>query len=344
MQRKDREIQAKRSARPPRTYIIHAQVHRELMLYTPPPLRMSRLRFELRPRTALSLAPERRGEVLYGAFGTILRRTACDPSCPGAEACTRRNDCAYAQIFEPASNLGARFGAKEARKAFVFRPPLDADPLFGPLRPLIFELRLFGEAIHAWALFIDAFRRLGDSGLADRAVDLVSVLSLDWTGTSAHILFEGGQITDAVPQILDFASLMHQPPAAARIRIQFDTPIYLKDGGTIQRQPALPALIRRLRDRISLLSLLWEGKEWQAEYRAIGELAEDAVMRVEEGGWIGHSRHSTRTRRDMPVEGFRGTVTYDRVHPDLLPLLRIGQEIHVGQHVVWGNGRYRLVD
>ncbi|HXH38709.1 MAG TPA: hypothetical protein VNN08_08785, partial [Thermoanaerobaculia bacterium] len=192
------------------------------MLYTPPPLRMSRLRFELRPRTTLTLAPERRGEVLYGAFGTILRRTACEAACPGADSCTHSQDCAYAQIFEPASPLGARFGAKEARKAFLFRPPLDADPVFSPLRPLIFELRLFGEAIHASALFIDAFRRLGDSGLADRAVDLVSVLSLDWKGTSAHILFDEGRITDATPLILGFEALMHQPPAAARVRIQFD--------------------------------------------------------------------------------------------------------------------------
>lgn len=168
------------------------------MIYTAPPLRMSRLRFELRPRTALTLAPERRAEVLYGALGTILRRTACDPGCPGADSCTHRHDCAYAQIFEPAAPPDARFGAKEARKAFLFRPPLDTDPLFGPLRPLIFELRLFGEAIHASALFIDAFRRLGDSGLADRAVDLVSVLSLDWKGTSAHILFEEGRITHMV--------------------------------------------------------------------------------------------------------------------------------------------------
>jgi CRISPR-associated endoribonuclease Cas6 len=304
---------------------------------------MSRLRFELRPRTTLTLAAERRGEVLYGAFGTILRRTACDPACPGAESCPRRQECAYAQIFEPASPLGAPFGAKEGRKAFLFQPPLDADPLFGPLRPLVFELRIFGEAIHASALFIDAFRRLGDSGLADRAVDLVSVLSLDWKGTSAHILFEGGQMTDAGPLILGFDSQMHEPLTSGRIRIRFETLMYLKDGGAVQRVPALPALVRRLRDRVSLLSLLWEGKEWQAEYRKIGELAEEAVTSVEDGGWIGHSRHSTRTRRSMPVEGFCGTVTYDRIHPELLPLLRIGEEIHAGQHVVWGNGRYRIL-
>jgi len=306
------------------------------MLYSIPPLRMARLRFELRPRTTLNLAPESRGEVLYGAFGTILRRVACDAACPGADSCTHRQDCAYAQIFEPSSPAGVRFGANDARKAFLFRPPLDNDPLYGPHRPFIFELRLFGEAIHAWAVFVDTFRRLDGSSL-------VSVLSLDWKGTSAHILFQDGQPTDAQPQILSFDSIVSQPANSARARIQFDTPMLLKDRGAVQREPALPALVRRLRDRVSMLSLMWEGKEWQADYRAIGELAVDAVMNIENGGWSVHGRHSTRTRRTMPVEGFCGTVSYERVNPELWPLLRIGQEIHAGQHVVWGNGRYRLL-
>jgi hypothetical protein len=303
---------------------------------------MARLRFEMRPAAALHLPPDRRGEVLYGAFGTILRRTACDPGCPGAESCPRARECAYAQLFEPSAPAEARFGAKEARKAFLFRPPLDAAPEFGPHRPLRFELRLFGDAIHAWGVFVDAFRRLATSGLADRAVELVSVLSLDWKGTSARILFEDGQATDASPQVLDFQSLFEAPAPGSRARIEFVTPTLLKDRGVELRVPTLPALVRRLRDRVSLLCLIWESKEWQAEYRAIGELAEEAVTEGQEGAWNVHDRHSTRTRRSMPVEGFRGHVSYDRVHPELWPLLRIGQEIHVGQHVVWGNGRYRI--
>jgi hypothetical protein len=314
------------------------------MLYTLPPLRMARLRFELRPATPLHLPPHRRGEVLYGAFGTILRRAACDPGCPGAESCPRREECAYAQLFEPSSPEGARFGAKDARKAFLFRPPLDAAPEFGPHRPLLFELRLFGEAIHAWGVFVDAFRRLSSAGLADRAAELVSVLSLDWKGTSARILFEGGEATDAAPQILDFQSLMEQPAPGSRARLEFVTPTLLKDRGALLRVPTLPALARRLRDRISLLSLIWERKEWQADYRSIGELAEEGVTGGHQGGWSVHERHSTRTRQSMPVEGFRGSVSYDSVHPELWPLLRIGQEIHVGQHVVWGNGRYRIAE
>ena len=100
--------------------------------------------------------------------------------------------------------------------------------------------------------------------------------------------------------------------------------------------------VRRVRDRISLLSLLWEGSEWQAGYKAIGDRAEAAVTQRTDGRWNVHERHSTKTDRDMPVEGFLGSVFYDGADTQLWPLLRMGEEIHVGQHAVWGNGRYRV--
>lgn len=312
------------------------------MLYAPPPLRMARLRFEMRPRTAVTLPPWRCGEVLYGAFGTVLRRTACTPDCASAGSCPRRGECVYAQLFEPLVPEGWHFGESNARKAFLFRPPLDANSDFTPLRPLKFELRLFGEAIDAWGVFVDVFRRLSATGLADRSVDLVSVLSLDWSGTSARILFEDGRPTEAAPMKLDFAPCFDGEPAHTRVRLQFLTPTLVKDRRATGRVPPLAAIIRRLRDRVSLLSMLWERTEWTADYRAIGDAAEGAVTAKYEGEWNVHDRHSTKTRRDMPVEGFRGSLFYDRVDPQLWPLLRIGEETHVGQHVVWGNGRYRL--
>ncbi|HEV2719550.1 MAG TPA: hypothetical protein VG323_05995, partial [Thermoanaerobaculia bacterium] len=266
--------------------------HGPIMLYSVPPLRMVRLRFEMRPRTSVSIPPWRRGEVLYGAFGTVLRRTACDDRCPGAESCPRRDECIYARLFEPAIPMGRHFGETGGRKAFLFRAALDGGDDFTPHRPLLFELRLFGDAIDSWQVFADVFRRLSATGLADRAVDLVSVLSLDWKGTSARILFEDGGMTGAEPIELDFQPFLDHPLTDGRVRIEFLTPTLLKDRRTQTRIPSAGALIRRLRDRISLLSLLWERAEWQAEYKAIGELAELAVMRKFEGGWDVHGRHS----------------------------------------------------
>jgi CRISPR-associated endoribonuclease Cas6 len=288
------------------------------------------------------LPPERCGEVLYGAFGTVLRRTACDPACAGVERCPRRDECLYAKWFEPAVVAAARIGRSAARKPFLFRPPLGGGGEFTAHRPLVFELRLFGTAIESAGLFIDICRRFARTGLADRAVDLVSVLSLDRAGTSARILFDDGRMTGAEPIALDFRPFFDTPPMHRRARVEFLTPVLLKDRRIPSSVPAFAALVRRLRDRVSLLCLQWERSEWEAEYRSIGDSAGDAVTSRFDGGWNVHNRHSTRTRRDMPVEGFRGTVFYDAVDPRLWPLLRIGEEIHVGQHAVWGNGRYRL--
>src|SRR5260370_27665796 len=276
------------------------------MLDDVPPLRMARLRFEMRPRTSVTLPPWRGGEVLYGAFGTVLRRTACNADCPGAEACPRRDECAYAQLFEPSVPEGWRFGESNARKAFLFRAPLDGEGEFTPHRPLFFELRLFGEAIEAWGVFIDAFRRLSTTGLADRGVELVSVLSLDWKGTSARILFEEGRLTDAAPLKLDFRSFFGETAPGGRARIEFLTPALLKDRRAQSRVPSLAAVVRRLRDRISLLSLVWEHTEWQADYCPIGDGAEHAGTGKGESGWKVHERHSTKNRPDKPGEGFRG--------------------------------------
>jgi hypothetical protein len=311
-------------------------------LYTVPPLRMARLRFELRPRTSFRLPPWRVGEVLYGAFGTVLRRTVCDAGCEDAEACPRRAECVYARLFEPAP-IGPRFGETGGRKAFLFRTAADRDGVeISPRHPLMFEIRLFGDAIDSHAVFVDAFRRLAATGLADRAVDLISVLSLDWKGTSARILFESDRMTDGEPIRLDFRPFMELQSPGDRIRVEFVTPAAIKDRRRRLRVPSLAAIVRRLRDRISMLSLLWEHREWAAQYKEIGEVSERAVTNRFAGAWSVHERHSTRTRRVMPVEGFRGSVFYESVDPRLWSLLRIGEEIHVGQHVVWGNGQYRL--
>jgi hypothetical protein len=304
---------------------------------------MARIRFELRPRTRFRLDPRRHGEVLYGAFGTILRQSVCDPACSDARRCRRRDECAYAQLFEPVSPIGNRFGAKDAPKGFLFRT-LVTDSDLGPCNPLRFELRLFGKAMASTAFFIDAFERLGTRGLADHAVELVSAMSLDWNGTTAHLLYDQGSHTGAQPIVLDLGTLLRAQPPRSRARIEFITPTLLVDRGKTLQRPELPALVRRLRDRISLLCQFWEATEWQADYRAIGDLPAENVTAVFDGRWDVHGRRSTRTRRAMPVEGYRGTATYEPVHPDLWPLLRIGEEIQVGRHIVWGNGQYQILD
>ena len=135
---------------------------------------------------------------------------------------------------------------------------------------------------------------------------------------------------------------MQQYLAGGQISIEFVTPTLLKEKGVELAVPTFPAVVTRLRDRVSHLCIAYEDMPWQAEYGAIGEAAAQTVISSEQGNWRARSRVSSRTRRTMPLSGYCGVVTYKDVAAELVPLLLIGQEIHVGRHVAWGNGWFRL--
>jgi hypothetical protein len=314
------------------------------MLFEAPKLRMVRLRFELAPESPLHLPLEERGNVLRGAFGTVFRQTVCTPDCSGAVKCPRRETCAYAMLFEPGWRAGAaRFGVGDAPRPFVFRPPLDPNPHFGRERPLFFELRLFGQAIEVAQFFIHAFQALALVGFQGRRVHLASVYSLDWDDTLDKALVLDGATTRNLPLILGFEELCGKRCLVGPLRIDFLTPTWLRHAGADQRVPSPEALIYRIRDRLSFLSLIYEGREWQADYGSIGKLARQIHLSYAEGGWAELSRRSTRTGQVMPMSGFVGTAIYENLPPALWPLLVVGQEIHVGRFAVWGNGAYSLV-
>jgi hypothetical protein len=91
-----------------------------------------------------------------------------------------------------------------------------------------------------------------------------------------------------------------------------------------------------------MLCRLYEELEWQAGFAAIGQAADKATVCDWEGGWVEYSRPSTRTDEEMPLAGFRGTISCKGIDPRLWPLLRIGEEIHVGRQVVWGHGLFQI--
>jgi hypothetical protein len=307
-----------------------------------PPLRMARVLCELSPEGLISIAVEERGNLLRGAFGTLFRRLVCDPACHDAEHCPRAGTCPHELLFAPKWPAGAPLGLESPPRAFLFRPPLGPDPCFTASRPLRFELRLFGEAISTAALFLRTFQLLGTSRVADRRIHLASAHALDWSGKPSAELVRDGQPTGEQPPALDFANFFHEEDRADAASIEFLAPTWLREKGRDLRVPTFSALVSRIRDRISMLCRLYEGQEWQAAFSDIGQAACQATVCDWEGGWVQSPRTSTRTGEEMPLAGFRGTITCQGIDPRLWPLLRIGEEIHVGRQVVWGHGQYRI--
>jgi len=67
-------------------------------LYSIPPLRVARVRCELRPEGVVSIAVEQRGNLLRGSFGDCFRRLICDPGCSGYEQCPRKGSAHQALL------------------------------------------------------------------------------------------------------------------------------------------------------------------------------------------------------------------------------------------------------
>lgn len=68
-------------------------------------------------------------------------------------------------------------------------------------------------------------------------------------------------------------------------------------------------------------------------------------VRIKENNlrWYDWERYSNRKGR-MKLGGLIGNITYEGNLGKFLPLLKIGEYIHVGKAVVFGLGKYRIVD
>jgi hypothetical protein len=70
-------------------------------------LRYCDVRFVLIPEHRLDWPPQRRGTMLRGAFGVILKEMACDPLCTEPAACAFAAECVYEKLFAPVNRPDA---------------------------------------------------------------------------------------------------------------------------------------------------------------------------------------------------------------------------------------------
>jgi CRISPR/Cas system endoribonuclease Cas6 (RAMP superfamily) len=123
--------------------------------------------------------------------------------------------------------------------------------------------------------------------------------------------------------------------------IRFLTPTTLKAEGEVVAVPQFHHLIKRLRDRLNALAYFYCGEALSIDFKALGEQAEEVQTVAVQSRWLDRSR---RTRRGFAqdLSGFVGEVTYRGELTPFLPLLLLGEYLHVGKNAAFGNGWYQL--
>jgi len=162
-----------------------------------------------------------------------------------------------------------------------------------------------------------------------------------------------------------------------RVTIRFLTPTILKHENQVIREPEFHHIVKRLRDRINALATFYGDGPLPWDFKGMGERAEK-VKRIQNvpsplvgevevrepqntplpsGGearvrgksgfhWIEAGRRSTKGWKKgitHDLSGFIGEATYEGDIREFLPLLILGEYLHVGKSAAFGLGRYELI-
>lgn len=321
-------------------------------------LRVSTYTFTMRAEVEAWL-PRYKGSTLRGAFGNALKQAVCIRRDLNCEICLVRPSCVYTHLFEtqPPEGVAAFRGQKYAPHPYVLEPPLEEKQKYAPGERLAFDLTLIGRAIDYLPYVIFAIEQAGRKGLGQRHGRFVleSVLWRDGEGHD-HVIYDSatqrmasGSFSYHADQIINRrrAQLDIVDARPLNLKLAFLTPTRLQVQGDLQGGISFEALIRSLLRRLWQLTLVHGSGELAIDHRAVIERAKS--VRVVESAlrWLDWERYSNRQQTKMKLGGLVGEVEYGFAEAEelaaFLPLVILGELLHVGKNTTFGLGRYEIV-
>jgi hypothetical protein len=292
--------------------------------------------------------PPFKGSALRGGFGHTFKRLVCFQPRPCKERCQLGNACPYGYIFETAPPKDAEVlrNFTSVARPFVIEPPSDPRTEIPLGQQWTFGLTLMGRGVNYLPYFVAVFKELGQVGLG-RARGQYRLLAVD-----AQSPYDATIEPIYRPQderINDTNLLISGEIIAARaanlprdhITLEFLTPTRIKHKRRwVRRGPPFDALIKTLLGRASSLSYFHCNQRLEADFRGLIDRAADVRIAQSETYWEDWSRFSGRQKQHIEMGGLVGPITYQGDLRPYLPLLVLGELIHVGKGTVFGNGQY----
>lgn len=295
--------------------------------------------------------PVYKGSTLRGGFGRVFRRVCCSQPSGDCKTCMLAQACPYARIFEPGPPPDSEVlkNYSDIPRPFVLEPPMDNKTYYAPGELLSFNLILIGQAIQYLPYFILVFKELGSIGIGKGRLpyilaDIKAVNILNGNYISVYSR-ETNMIT-AVKNDFTLAEIMKNGPkylADNKLNIEFLTMTRLKYEHSLVTEIPFHVLIRNLLRRISTLHYFYhEQKTEDIDYKAIVAKAETVRIVASKLEMVPWERYSYRKDSRMHMDGMTGEVVYGGNIDPFLPLLRLGEIIHVGKGCVFGLGKYEV--
>lgn len=314
--------------------------------------RLAHYRVTLIPEGMIFMPAFNKGSILRGAFGTSLRKLVCavDRSI-SCDSCILKDRCAYTLIFNPIGINPAK-RLQNVPRGYVLKPPLEKETEYSSSTPLMFEMVLIGDRINYFPYVIVTIIELGKVGTGlNRGRFTMSDIGIIKNGVSESIYDPESNTVKNIHKIITGSELLECTGKIDRHRItlNFLTPTRIKYNPTgekgrseVVRVPEFHHIIRRLRDRINALSVTYCGSPISVDFKGTAERAMAVKTREVNLRWVEVKRKSKTQPIQHDQSGFMGRITYEGDLREFLPLLVLGEYVHVGEDAVFGNGWYRI--
>jgi hypothetical protein len=135
------------------------------------------------------------------------------------------------------------------------------------------------------------------------------------------------------------------PVPRSALRVCFLSPTRIRIDGAPQSAPRFDLLIRSLLRRISMLVSTHGAGEFAVDYKGLIQRAGEVGIRSSNLRWWDFERYSNRQQRKMKMGGFVGEIEYEgdpEIFSEFLPLLLVGEILHIGSSTTFGLGLYKI--
>jgi hypothetical protein len=308
-----------------------------------PNLCFAKFRFTVEALETLYL-PEYKGSTLRGGFGHSFRKVVCTMGPIPCATCLLHLKCPYPEIFEtPVVGEPPPFmkGIKTGPQPFVLEPPLEKKRVYKTGEKIGFELNLIGRAIEYLPYFIYTFDQLGCMGIG-RGKGKFRLIEVACLAETWQPIYQGESKTlTSNYHVFNTESLCKNADSFSRLTLRFLTPTRIKVEGHLTMELNFRQLLLTLLRRIcSLGHFHMPGESIDWNWRSILAPAGEVAVETSDLRWYDWERYSNRQKDRMKLGGFLGEIVFQGNLQDWLPLLRLGEFVHVGKGATFGLGKY----
>lgn len=310
-------------------------------------IRFARLAVRLRA-LGEGLLPQNPGAALRDSFGASLRVACCPDGTEGECApCPSRDTCPYLYIFQtpPPPDATKLRKNENIPRPFVIYPWEGQDPAIADGDPLEFELILVGRSLDYLPHLMVSLGRMAAMSIKGSQVPLRlegidQLTSSESTGRA--VLFDGyRQEQSPRPQNVP---LDHLPEEIDTLSLEFLSPTNIRSHGRMLRDLPFTPLAGALLRRMSSLAVFHCGTPLDLDFKQMKKDSESIRLEESELRLIRLSRYSAAQKQKVPQQGILGRVTYGGESlRHFMPLLALGEILHVGKDTVCGLGRFRIL-